>query len=103
MLTRRNYAVSDIEIMQLVTSPHCLQGLSQEGHPVDNGKHIHPIKVQAMGTVQAPLCKLNGRLRGSATLNHIIFQLCFIILKMKLCVCRNLCGNFRQIGQKMKL
>ena len=30
------------------------------------------------------------------------FQFCFFMLKMKLHVCRNLCENFRQIGQKMK-
>ena len=40
--------------------------------------------------------------RGSATLYRLIFQLCFIMLNMKLYVCRNLCENFRQIGQKMK-
>ena len=32
-----------------------------------------------------------------ATLNRLIFQLCFIMLKMKLRVCRNLCENFRQM------
>ena len=41
-------------------------------------------------------------LRGSANLNHLIFQLFFIILNMKLYVCRNLCENFRQIGHKIK-
>ena len=41
-------------------------------------------------------------LRGPTTQNRLIFQLCFIMLKMKLYVCRNLCENFRQIGQKMK-
>ena len=41
-------------------------------------------------------------LRGSATQNLLIFQLCFTMLKMKLYVCRNLCENFRQIRQKMK-
>ena len=41
-------------------------------------------------------------LRGSTTLNSSIFQLCIIILKMKLYVCRNLCANFREIGRKMK-
>ena len=41
-------------------------------------------------------------LRGSATQNLLILQLCFTMLKMKLYVCRNLCENFRQIGQKMK-
>ena len=45
---------------------------------------------------------LNFKLRGSATQNLLIFQLCFTMLKMKLYVCRNLCENFRQIGQKMK-
>ena len=30
------------------------------------------------------------------------FQLVFIKLKIKLFVCRNLCQNFRQIGQKKK-
>ena len=43
------------------------------------------------------------RLRNLTTQNRLIFQLCFIMLKMKLYLCRNLCGNFRQIGQKMKL
>ena len=37
-------------------------------------------------------------LRGSTTLNPLIFQLA--MLKMKLYVCKNLCENFRQIGQK---
>ena len=41
-------------------------------------------------------------LRGSTTLNRLIFQLCFIVLKIKLYVCRILCENFIQIGQKMK-
>ena len=41
-------------------------------------------------------------LRGSATQNRLIFQLCFIMPKIKLYVCRILCENFRQIGQKMK-
>ena len=41
-------------------------------------------------------------LRGSATQNCLIFPFCFFMLKMKLYVCRNLCENFRQIGQKMK-
>ena len=41
-------------------------------------------------------------LRGSATQNLLISQLCFTVLKMKLYVCRNLCENFRQIGQKIK-
>ena len=41
-------------------------------------------------------------LRGSATQNLLIFQLCFTMLKMKLYVCKNFCENFRQIGQKMK-
>ena len=41
-------------------------------------------------------------LRGSATQNLLISQLCFTVLKMKLYMCRNLCENFRQIGQKMK-
>ena len=45
---------------------------------------------------------LHDHLRGSTTLNSLIFQLCFIILKMKLYVCRNLCENFREIGRKMK-
>ena len=38
-------------------------------------------------------------LRGSATQNRLIFQLCFIILKIKLYVCRILCENFIQIRQ----
>ena len=42
------------------------------------------------------------RLRGSTTQNRQIFQLCFIMLKIKLYVCRILCENFTQIGQKMK-
>ena len=37
-------------------------------------------------------------LRISTTLNRLIFQLCFIMLKMKLYVCRNLCENFRQVA-----
>ena len=41
-------------------------------------------------------------LRGSTTQNWLIFQFCFFMFKIKLCVCRNLCENFRQIGQKMK-
>ena len=42
-------------------------------------------------------------LRGSTTQNGLIFQFClFFMLKIKLYVCRNLCENFRQIGQKMK-
>ena len=41
-------------------------------------------------------------LRGSTTLNSLIFQLCFIILKMKLYVCRNLFENFREIRRKIK-
>ena len=42
-------------------------------------------------------------LRGSAAQNRLLFQLLFFMLKMKLYVYRNLCENFRQIGQKMKL
>ena len=38
-------------------------------------------------------------LRGSTTQNRLIFQLCFIMLKIKLYVCRILCENFIQIGQ----
>ena len=41
-------------------------------------------------------------LRGSATQNRLIFQLCFIMPKINLYVCRILCENFIQIGQKMK-
>ena len=41
-------------------------------------------------------------LRGSTTQNRLIFQLCFIMLKIKLYVCKILCENFMQIGQKMK-
>ena len=37
-----------------------------------------------------------------ATQNSLIFQLCFIMLKIKLNVCGILCENFIQIGQKMK-
>ena len=39
---------------------------------------------------------------GSATQNRLIFQVCFIMPKIKLYVCRILCENFIQIGQKMK-
>ena len=46
--------------------------------------------------------KFQFHLRGSTTLNSLIFQLCFIILKIKLYLCRNLCENFREIGRKMK-
>ena len=42
------------------------------------------------------------KLMGSDTLNRLVFQLCLIMLKMKLYVCRNLCENFRQIGRKNK-
>ena len=42
------------------------------------------------------------RLRGSTTQNCLIFPFCFLMLKIKLYVCSNLCENFRQIGQKMK-
>ena len=42
------------------------------------------------------------KLRGSTTQNRLIFQLCFIMLKIKLYVCRILCENFIQIGKKMK-
>ena len=41
-------------------------------------------------------------LSGPASLNSLFFQLCFIVLKMKLYVYRNFCGNFRQIGRNMK-
>ena len=41
-------------------------------------------------------------LRGSTTQNRLIFQLCFIMLKIKLYVCRILCENFIQIWQKIK-
>ena len=41
-------------------------------------------------------------LRGTTTQNLLIFQLCFIMLKIKLYVCRILCENCIQIGQKMK-
>ena len=41
-------------------------------------------------------------IRESATQNRLIFQLCFIMPKIKLYVCRILCENFIQIGQKMK-
>ena len=41
-------------------------------------------------------------LRGSTTQNWLIFQFCFLMLKIKLYVYKNLCENFRQIGQKMK-
>ena len=47
-----NIAIALGQNVQLATMPHCLQGLCQEGHPVDNGKHA-PIKVPALGTVQA--------------------------------------------------
>ena len=43
-----------------------------------------------------------GGLRGSTTQNWLIFQFCFFMFKIKLYVCRNLCENFWQIGQKMK-
>ena len=45
---------------------------------------------------------VGSSLRGSATQNRLIFQLCFIMPKLKLYVCRILCENFSQIGQKMK-
>ena len=41
-------------------------------------------------------------LRVSTTPNRLIFQLCFIMLKIKLYVGRILCENFIQIGQKLK-
>ena len=41
-------------------------------------------------------------LRGSTTPNRLIFQFCFIMLKIKQNVCRILCENFIQIGQTMK-
>ena len=46
--------------------------------------------------------QLERSLRRSATQNCLIFQLCFIMPKIKLYVCRILCENFIQIGQKMK-
>ena len=39
---------------------------------------------------------------GSAIQNRLIFQLCFIMPKIKLYVYRILCEIFIQIGQKMK-
>ena len=44
-------ANADCKNVQLVMAPHCLQGLCQEGHPVDNGKQA-PIKVPEIGTIQ---------------------------------------------------
>ena len=41
-------------------------------------------------------------LRKTTTQNRQIFLLCFIMFKIKLYVCRILCENFIQIGQKMK-
>ena len=40
--------------------------------------------------------------KGIGQAKSFNFQLFLFILKMKLYVCRNLCENFRQIGQKMK-
>ena len=42
------------------------------------------------------------RLGNLTTQKRLIFQLCFIMIKMKLYLFRNLCENFRQIGQKVK-
>ena len=53
--------------------------------------------------LQNILLSNKNSLRGSATQNCLIFRFCFFMLKMKLYVCRNLCENFRQIGQKMKM
>ena len=54
------------------------------------------------GIGQDDFKKKINTLRGSATQNRLIFQLFFFMPKMKLYVYRNLCENFRQIGQKMK-
>ena len=59
--------------------------------------HIH----SAHAAVERAMLEAE-RLRGSATQNLLIFQLCFTALKTKLYVYRNLCENFRQIGEKMK-
>ena len=48
------------------------------------------------------LLKMKHSLWGSATQNRLIFQLCFIMPEIKLYVCRILCENFIQIGQKIK-
>ena len=68
-----------------------------------------PARKASSGGFRAGLRKLRPQnnipevfLRGSATQNRLIFQLCFIIPKIKLYVCRILCENFIQIGQKMK-
>ena len=54
------------------------------------------------GIGQDDIKKKINTLRGSATQNRLIFQLCFIMPKIKLYVCRILCENFIQIEQKMK-
>ena len=45
---------------------------------------------------------ISRTLKGIGDKNRLIFQLCFIVPKTKLYVCRILCENFIQIGQKMK-
>ena len=56
-----------------------------------------------MYTITKLLEKIKSiNLGGSTNQNRLIFQLCFIMLKIKLYVCRILCENCIQIGQKMK-